>query len=148
MDQLDLLGEAGAVYTIDHAGKKYKMSRMTGQLKAEWEMFLRTRWIRLIKEEREALTEEAYERRMDDYRQKVDEGFFNVKMPHSQKMMSSEEGYEFIVKLIFKPYHPDLTQNELFDLVSDCQDEIMTGLQVIHARDFKRAEALKKKGTG
>lgn len=145
MDRVDLLGESGAVYKIEYNGKTYKMSRLTGKLKAEWEMFLRKRHLNSLLEMREVMPPEKYDAEIEAYKQLVEERYFAIESEHSQKVMNTPEGGLVLVRLCFSQYHPDLSDTEFLDLMMDNDQEIQTGFNVIHATDIKRAENLKKK---
>jgi hypothetical protein len=142
MDRVDLLGESGAVYTVELRGVKYRMSRLIARLKAEWELYLRTRYLNLLAEMRAALPPEEYLRELAEFKAKRDAGYFALDGEHSREQIATREGQLFLVGLAFRRYHPEMTDETLFDLLVYRGDEIAVGFQALHGPDLERAAQL------
>src|SRR5262245_6384222 len=109
MDRVDLLGENGAVFVVEHRGRKWKMSRMLGRLKAEFELWIRMQELTKLKELRDVLPEGEYLKEVAAYRQRLDDGDFAFESDHARRQMETPAGRLALVAIAFGEYHPDMT---------------------------------------
>src|SRR5262245_33210594 len=120
MDRVDLLGENGAVFVVEHRGRKWKMSRMLGRLKAEFELWIRMQELTKLKELRDGLPEGEYLKESGAYRQRLEDGDFAFESDHGRRQMETAAGRVGPVGNAFGEFHPDMTRDELIDLMVHC----------------------------
>lgn len=143
MDRTDLLGNAGSCYVIEHNGKKYKMSRMIGRVKAQWELYLRSQHVAMLKELRDVLPPDLYQEEAKAYGDKLKAGYFRAEGEHSKEKLESPEGRLEILRICFSEYHPEMGAEELTDLLLHKSDEVEIGFMALMGPAI---EAAKKKG--
>jgi len=145
MDRVDILGEDGAPYTIEYKGKTYRMSRLIGRVKAQWELHLRTRALSYLQDMKseDLLPPDMYAAEIADYKEKLSHGGFSWGSETSKKLLETAEGSFDLAYFCFLEHQPELDKAEFLDIFVNKQREVQTGLQALLA---PVSEAAKKNG--
>src|SRR5215471_17346547 len=116
MDRVDVLGEDGAPYWVEHQGKKYRMSRLIGRVKAQWELHLRTRALEYLQDMKSLLPDDMYAKEVAEYKDKLSYGGYSWGSAESKKLMETHEGSFRLSYFCFLEHQPDMDEAEFLDI--------------------------------
>lgn len=143
-DTMALLGDAGAPYTITSEGKKYKLSRVTYKVKAQYEAWIKSQAYSDLAEMKRAtypddlgnakpvLTPQECVELSRELQSAITRGDYAFESPITQGRLTTQDGVIAFLKLLLEPNHPDITDMDVLTLVLKEQEQVKTAMKVLH----------------
>jgi hypothetical protein len=144
-DAVDLYGDAATSFPIIHEGRTYRITRATGRLRAEMELWLRRSYLETLDEIRPHVSAEVYDRKIEEFLDLVRKGHFQFDGDYHRAVMDTLSGRLAAMRILFSLHHPDITEEELTALAIHHGDEIRQANLTLHAGDIAAARKAKKK---
>jgi hypothetical protein len=134
-----LLGDHGAGFHFDAAGKRWTLSPLTQARKAEFEAWLEaSAYARADEMEKVNPTAASkYRERLDG---RVDAGEFTFGRPVTVRALGTNEGAVEMLRILLRPRHPEVNAESVLDLLGGDEGEQAAAAVQRVVEDFAKSQ--------
>ena len=138
MDEMDLLGDTATYYPIPYNGKTYKLCRSsTGKFRARLIAWLCKHYTDRILERKPFISQEQFNAEMLEYYSLKEQGYFDwLHGEYKDKVLPTFEGAVALVKFALMKEHPEISDEEVVDLLMFKPELVEMGMRVLLPAQF------------